>query len=351
MSETKRYRYTHSDKKEMLAFVNGHLMAAALKDDNRDVIKLYRQETTSGADDATRAASRKIANELLFAIVIGYIDNDDLVSHLATTYPGEGYEAMNYIKSCFDNGDQDDKLSEANDNYYAVLMHKYTEETLTPEEFVRVCNVMDMSRIELKGSFRAIEGPIHAAQLIDMVKRIRYYKNDVRHLIGRLDEGSARKDPRKVQPVLEGILRAGRTKEASTAPTDMASALKIVMSDPDAKAQIAKLMGRNNDVPDRCDSCGIRHTGKCKSLLLSQGKPVPGWDTMDPQLKGRLQFRAQEIKDKGLFKDRPKVAVIKPVQIQIGKVSAASTRRLYIDSQGGTEFSYHFMISPVEVPV
>ena len=107
MSETKRYRYTHSDKKEMLAFVNGHLMAAALKDDNKDVIKLYRKETTSGADDAGRTASRKIANELLFAIVIGYIDNDDLVSHLATTYPGEGYEAMNYIKSCFDNGDQD----------------------------------------------------------------------------------------------------------------------------------------------------------------------------------------------------------------------------------------------------
>ena len=214
-----------------------------------------------------------------------------------------------------------------------------------------MCNEMDMARIELDKSFRKITDGHHAANLIDMISGIQggYYRGEVRHLIGKLAEGSDRRDPIKVQPVLEGIIRAApKSAPSKIGAGDLTAALKVIATsdDPEAKALVAKLMGRRNQnvSKPRCDQCGAPHEGVCKAFLLSQGKPVPGWDKMDDKLKSRLQERATEIKEKGPYKDRAKVAIIKPSAV-VGKVTEAEVgeHQLYVDSQGAVGCHFHLI--------
>ena len=351
MSEKQRYRYTHKNKKEMMAFTVGHLTAAVGRENDADVKSLFKGQNTSGGDATARAASRKVANEKLFCLLISMIDNDDLVSHLATTYPEEGKEAIDYIKQSFDNGDESDRLSNANNAYLDLQTKKLDPDTLTTDDFISMCNEMDMARLELKNSFRQIVDPIHAWNLIDMISKIPggYYRAEVRHLISKLDEMTSRRDPTKVQPVLEGIIRAAPKKSKTNSDTDLASALKILASadDPESKALVAKLLSRQNqgETP-RCDQCGVRHKGKCKALLLSQGKTVPDWDKLDEPLKSRIQERANEIKEKGPYKDRAKVAIVKPMAA-VGKVQVPESDgveySLYVDSQGAVGHRFHMI--------
>ena len=44
-----------------------------------------------------------------------------------------------------------------------------------------------------------------------------------------------------------------------------------------------------------CDHCGVPHKGQCHALALSQGKPVPNWDSKPEEQKQRIQARADDI--------------------------------------------------------
>ena len=174
-----------------MAFTQGHLLSAAINyKDNTDVGKLFKGKVTSGDSGPARDASKEAADSALFGIIISMIDNDDLVTHLATTYPEKGMAALDYIKQSFDNGDESDRLTNANNAYLKVQTKVLDQFTLTPEEFVANCNEMDMARIELKGTFRAISDGHHAANLIDMICGIPggYYRSEVRHLMSALDK-------------------------------------------------------------------------------------------------------------------------------------------------------------------
>ena len=89
---TRAYLYRNSNKEEMLAFTGGYLMSACMKHDDVNVYKLYNGETVRDA------AERLSANQALFAIIIGMIDDYSLVTPLATQHRGEGLDALQAIK-------------------------------------------------------------------------------------------------------------------------------------------------------------------------------------------------------------------------------------------------------------
>ena len=89
VSDNKSKYYTHASREESQAFLNGYLLAAVMKrTDDSNIAKLYNNEAVADAD------AKKKANTQLFAIMIGMIDNDKLVTALANTCPSNGQEAI-----------------------------------------------------------------------------------------------------------------------------------------------------------------------------------------------------------------------------------------------------------------
>ena len=119
-----RRMYRHKDKREMIAFISGYLRSAAQRyKDNKNVLRAYQNKNVAdypGADAGARTEAKKAAEEDLYGILVGMIDNDDLVTYLATNHLDKGYECISYIQSCFSHGDDDSKLSDANNNYLRI---------------------------------------------------------------------------------------------------------------------------------------------------------------------------------------------------------------------------------------
>ena len=168
------FKYKHESKSEMMAFLDGHLMAVALTHTDKDVLKAFEgkiHDEFDGADAAAKKASQSNANKQLFGLLIQMIDNDELVTTLATQLSGKGKECIDFIRSSWDDGDQDDRYTSANDDYLRVLTTPLLEST-TAEEFLAKCNEMHLSRTILAGSHRAITDAAHADNVVDMVKKI-----------------------------------------------------------------------------------------------------------------------------------------------------------------------------------
>ena len=357
MSESSsRKLYKHESKQEMMGFVNGQLLSAAMRHSNTDVEKLLDNQ-------ALEAAAKTIADKALFAEIIRLIDNDDLVSHISTQYKNKGMDALDYIKSAFMEGDPDDNLSAASDAYLELVTTRLTA-NLQQQEFMHIINQMHMNRLDLKGSHREIPDAMHAAFLTDMIKKIdAEYKADVRHAISRLTSDE-KKNLTKVQRILIGIIRSRSAKEESKDSLGgqySPQLLKAVASDPDAMATIRRLQGGNDDSPDgKCPSCGVKHGGaaeECFALLRSQGKKPKGWDSMSDSQRARIDARANIIKTSGTYANNPaafkgkgpKVAILKPdssdkpAVVMQANVTSSKRTYLYIDSQGGVNHKFHFI--------
>ena len=174
-TNSKKY-YTHSDKQEMLAFTTGYLLAAVTNDDDKNVFKLWAGETVADRDQ------KLAANIRLFALIIQMTRNDKLVAHLATNYSMNGKGALDYIKGCWDQGDGEDRQSDASTKYVKLVSTDLTDKT--PEEFISITNDMHLARIDLMGTERDIKDKLHAGFVVDMVRNISpEHKNEVRHLI------------------------------------------------------------------------------------------------------------------------------------------------------------------------
>ena len=202
-----KFYYTHSNKAEMIAFVAGYLSAACSQHKDPNVSKLLKGKTVATTE-------KEAANEALYAVIVGHIRNFQLVTTLGTRFDGKGKEALDYIKSAFDDGDEDENLSVAMNTYLKLQTNKLTGDVA---EFIDVCNQMYMARTMLTGSHREIDAQHHAPNLSDMVKNIGgNIEIDVRR---RLDQMSSanKKDVDKVTKMLEGVLRGREQSEDSNA--------------------------------------------------------------------------------------------------------------------------------------
>lgn len=360
--------YTHSNKKEMMTFIQGYLPAMVLKKDNANLEALLHNEIMPGDTPEVKAANKKSADRTLYGIVIGAIDNEDLVGTLSSNYYCEGAACVAYIRGCFDEGDPDDNMSTANDGYL-----KCQSEPLTPtcaeSEFAERCNQMHMFRTVLTGTPRVISDVHHCGNLIDMVKKIDdAYLNDVRHIVLGPMSAADKTNVPKVVKALTGIVRSRSAKSAeaavktSTASPDhggIAHVLKMLASmstdglEPDEAAVIRKMMGgggKKYDNKTKCPHCTIPHGGdwsKCFALLRSKGKDPPGWSEMPDDKRDRIDERAANIKAK------PKVGHLAVKATTAGDAhyrapegmpaQTDGIKALYVDSQGGTGFKYHFI--------
>ena len=355
MTDTRRtWMYEHDTKANMMAFTEAYLYGKASAHSDKNVEKLVSGEPVA------EAGARIAAEKALFGLIINMIDNTDLVTVLATTYKGKGTEAIKYIKSCFEEGDQDDVESDAHDAYYTIYTKPLRGELtsdMTATEFSNLCNEMHMHRAVLEGTDREVKDAAHAKNLVDMVKKIdTTYKQDVRHALGKLSE-AARKDLPKVQHLLTNLVRArNKSGQDEDAPSGKLStkALMAALQDPDNAAVIRRTLGvggSSNQDKKPCAACGQFHGGpvnQCMALLRSQGKTPPKWSDMSAMQRERIDKRAEKISSKGWFNPDAKIALLKPVQAwakktSVSNVEVVSDTRLYIDSQGGVGVHYHFI--------
>ena len=367
--DTKSTPYQHKDKKEMQVFLQIKVRAAAnkAKKDSPSIMRAYANAALAeypGADNVAKTANKKTANEDLFTALVGLIGNEDLLLVLATQYDNKGYEAMQYIKSCFAQGDDDNLMTDANESYLEAQTTKLTTD-VTVQDFVALINQMQMARIELHGTKREIDDIHHAHNLPDMLRRISNdYRTEVRHAMSKL--GAADLDnPLAVQPILEGVIKT-MNKAKSESDSSTATLLKTLASradsDPEVMATIRKLTGsRPPPATDKlqCPECGKFHVIKdrtnqpCRALLLSKGELSDNeLKRLPPQVQASVKACAKEIKEQGRFADRkPKVALLRPPsppqskpKVQFTGVEYPTTQSIiYMDSQGGVNFNYHFI--------
>ena len=359
------FKYKHESKSEMMAFLDGHLMAVALTHTDKDVIKAFEGKNHvhfDGADETAKKASQSNANKQLFGLLIQMIDNDELVTTLATQLSGKGKECIDFIRSSWDDGDQDDRYTSANDDYLRVLTTPLLEST-TAEEFLAKCNEMHLSRTILAGSHREISDAAHADNVVDMVKKINTeFRSDVRHLIGKIgDSGSTdRANVAVVQKTLAGVFRSHKAKQEDSAialkltADDSTSMIQKIADDPRAIATLRRLIQEKDQKGTPCIHCGVVHGGKaseCFALLRSQGKTPPNWDKMPEAQRTRIDARAAKIPGAtkiGLIS----VATTPAYCVPLGeptKTVVQQTRAtppvstIFVDSQGGTGHPYHFI--------
>ena len=177
------------------------------------------------------------------------------------------------------------------------------------------------------------------------------YKNDVRHLVKSLTADDTRNVP-KVVKVLTGVVRNRSANQPASGGGrgDIAHALKAYMAE--NNLQLVPVHKTNPAEKTACIHCGLFHLGppsKCFAFLRSQGKPVPGWAGMPASQKERIEERAKAIAVKD-GKELPKVACIQVQQVapEIECLVEETARKydtvpVYIDSQGGVGFKYHFI--------
>ena len=161
--ETSRY-YKHESKSEMMAFTDGYLHAAIVRRQDQDL-----EDHLAGKElpeDKVKAVDKK-----LYSIIVGLIDNNDLVFTLANNYREKGLEALEYIKTCWDDGDPDDNMSNANMSYLE-LQTKPLKPGVSQDDVLDVFNQMHMHRTNLLGTPRAITDAQHCGNIIDMIKYI-----------------------------------------------------------------------------------------------------------------------------------------------------------------------------------
>ena len=330
--------YTHKDRQEMLAFINGHILAAVISSKNEDLLQLYTTGTITG-DGA--AAKIEKADAALFAILVVRIDNTELVGTLSVMYSKKGMEAIQHIKESFDDGDPDDAKTDANDRYLELQTKKRTI-SMTPEELQKDLNQMHLARLDLDGDADRQIGPArHSANIIDMVKKIDdQYKNDVRYMLSKMSTDD-KKNVTKVTKSLVSIVTSRQGKsDNNVRQGDLASLLKTTIkavadgteTDPEMIAAVRKIYGnpRNNQNPrnpnprptpnyEICTWCGGNHAkvdkeDDCFAVMLAKGKSMPHkYNLFSDVGKAAIKERAKEYKELGPFKDRPKVMITKPI--------------------------------------
>ena len=82
--------YKHNNRQEMLAFVEGRMLAAVINTKNDELTEFFTTGTLASGD----AGAMDKCNAALFALLIVRIDNTELVGTLAVQYSKKGKEAI-----------------------------------------------------------------------------------------------------------------------------------------------------------------------------------------------------------------------------------------------------------------
>ena len=352
MSDThKHYMYMNKSKEEMMAFTNGYLLAKCIKNTNANVYELYQGNDVANAND------KKLANQAFFAEIIGMIGDHVLVTTLATLHTNDGVAALQAIKDEWEDGDTDNKESNAVATYFTTLYDsaKALTADVTPEEFNTKCNLLHTCRLELKDTNRGICDEAHAANLIDWISGIdAEFKSDIKWaLMGKTVDQKV--SPTFVAKTLSSIIRT-RSSKVTKSDTDSIKTLKTTPADTKSEKQ-------------KCPKCGEFHwfnpkyPERCMTYMRACGKTPDKWDDKTETFRKSIDEKANALADKLRGKDPnigPKVAVTKvaskvtPSQISTEDAPTHLVMRLkvpeesrpsivYIDSQGGTGYNYHFI--------
>jgi len=369
-TDVKTNKYMHKSYSEMMAFKAKIRSECVLFKDDPNVKKLIKGGTLTPEERAD-------ANENLHAIIIRNIGCETLLNTLGSrTYLGQGDRAIKYITDSFSPEDDESK-QEAREARYNKLVSTKLKKNITRLEFNSIHAEMSTIVDELTGTDYNISSVKYARDLTQMVAGINKDYDDLVYRKLQKKPEAERKSPAVVASALEGIIAL---KEEQGEGDPEVDANTIMIQKLQLEVELLKQERDNRDSNkhrafrftaelDPCDACGIAHPGDtktCHALLLSQGQPVPGWANKNAALKKRLEERGQEIKDKGMFKDRAKVkmmdVVIDLTHVQHGAeklrdslpVSVRKTEfdnvaqrpgstTLFVDSQGAPRQDLHFI--------
>ena len=355
--------YMHTSETEMQAFLDGKLKAHLedIDEGNKNHHLMKAWEDADIAAEVFTELHKKAANKKIFRELIKRTGNDTLITTLLNNYDGQGYKAVQYIRSCFGAGDDDTLESEAAEGYRKV--HQVPDINYSAEDFAKQCVKLDQHRAALRYTDLEVSDAAHAKNLKDMIGRISdKHLYEVRHVFGGI-EPTKQKIPGVVQPALEGVLRkmSKHVQETNKANEELMAALKLQQAEIAAlKAQVqsqtdtARVAALRRDPRTKCDECGIAHSGKCFSAMRARGEAVPGWDNLPQAQRDRIDTRAAEIKAKGpynLRKDKPRVAIVRPPPDDTKQPGCMATpvvahdtlTSVMVDSQAGVGFHYHFI--------
>ena len=290
MPTHKHYLYMNKSKEEMLAFVNGRLMAKAMKHTDPNVKRLYNRHAVADPD------AKEKANQALFAEIIDMIGDNTLITTLATLHSGDGQASIQAIKDEWEDGDADNQESNAHATYYRTLYDSAIKLSadITAEEFNTKCNLLHTSRTELSTSDRRITNEAHAANLIDWVSDIDgEYKSDVKFaFLGKTPE--QKKNSTFVQKTLASIIR---TRSNKVVATETIKTLKTITGD-DTKAEKQK-----------CPKCGEVHwfnpkrPENCMTYQRACGKTPDKWDDKSEAFRKSIDEKAAVLAKKLEGKD------------------------------------------------
>ena len=276
--------YRNESKEEMLAFTGAYLMAACMKHSDENVYKLYNKQVVADANE------RIIAEKNLFAEIVSMIADHTLVTTLATLHVGKGTDALQAVKDQWEDGDADNRESNAHDTYYGTLYPCTLTADLSPEEFATKCNLLHTARTELATTDRRVTNEAHACNLRDWVSKIdAEYKSDVKFAF--MDKTpDQRKDHQLVQKTLTTLIRARSSKPKTE------SEIKTLKTTPhESERKFEK---------KKCPKCGdvhwvnVKNPDNCMTYMRACGKTPDRWEEKPEDLRKSIEAKAQVLKEK-----------------------------------------------------
>ena len=183
--------YQHKTKEEMISFMMDVKAKAGTHTSNGENIRKVFKDPTSVP---TTDGARETASRQLFDIVILLTGNQVLKSHLGQHYDDDGPAAINYIKGCFNAGENADKQKAASDRYDELAAKTYPE-GFTIDAFRADHAEMGSIVKELHGTDLEIKEAKHCNNLVKMVTSVgRPYEIDTLLRMGELSTTN-RKSP------------------------------------------------------------------------------------------------------------------------------------------------------------
>ena len=81
--------------------------------------------------------------------------------------------------------------------------------------------------------------------------------------------------------------------------------------------------------------------------MIADGKYPDAFKKLDRDAQSRLETRAQEIKDKGPYKDRkqPDVMLTAPLQAMATKPATSEQYAIHVDSKAGAGYKYRAYVT------
>ena len=253
------------------------------------------------AETKDTTAEFKKANTALYDVIVKQTDERcSLMKTYESRFVDDGWGIMEYLaKQHAVKANKNRKMGAAQE--YKQLSSAEYDKSMTGRQFATIVDKMMILQSTLEGTDRAIEDQTFCQDIYDIVVRIDkqydYYLRTTAMENDFKDKDWYDKD--KLIPMLEECVETNKeekVKEEALTPGLLAAAAQ------------ARQQGRNAwQTP--CDLCGVPHKNagqeeSCFAFVRSKDGTPNGWDRMDAKQKERIDNRAKDIKEKGIWKDR-----------------------------------------------